>query len=76
MMTTLLPAADLALAPGEIVLDDTVAPRGPWSAVVAAGSSARVPLSASQRRKCSSSPGSNVIRTAGTLMRCTGSSVS
>ncbi len=37
MMTTLLPAADLALVPGEIVLDDTVAPRGPWSAVVAAG---------------------------------------
>ncbi|MCA1007643.1 urea carboxylase-associated family protein [Rhodococcus hoagii] len=36
-MTTLLPAADLALAPGEIVLDETVAPRGPWSAVVAAG---------------------------------------
>lgn len=36
-MTTLLPAADLALVPGEIVLDETVAPRGPWSAVISAG---------------------------------------
>lgn len=37
-MTALLPAPhDLALIPGEILLDETVAPRGPWSAVVAAG---------------------------------------
>ncbi|PTR27751.1 hypothetical protein C8K36_104375 [Rhodococcus sp. OK519] len=37
-MTTTVPAAtDLALVPGRVVLDEVVAPRGPWSAVVAAG---------------------------------------
>ncbi|MGO4201185.1 urea amidolyase associated protein UAAP2 [Rhodococcus sp. TAF43] len=37
-MTTMLPAAHtLALVSGEVVLDETVAARGPWSAVIAAG---------------------------------------
>jgi uncharacterized protein len=35
--TTDLPAASAALVPGEIVLDEVVAARAPWSAVVAAG---------------------------------------
>ena len=35
--TTDLPAASAALVPGEVVLDEVVAARAPWSAVVAAG---------------------------------------
>lgn len=35
--TTIADAADTALVPGEVVLDEFVEARGPWSAVVAAG---------------------------------------
>jgi urea carboxylase-associated protein 1 len=36
-MTTTLDAADLALVPGEVVLDQVAGARGPWSAVVRKG---------------------------------------
>ncbi|HEY5855501.1 MAG TPA: urea amidolyase associated protein UAAP2 [Aldersonia sp.] len=37
MITLDTAAADLALVPGEVIRDDVVAARAPWSAVVAAG---------------------------------------
>jgi urea carboxylase-associated protein 1 len=36
-MTTTLTAADLALVPGAVILDETAGERGPWSAIVREG---------------------------------------